>query len=158
MANHAGDAQAALGHHAVAVKVAAVEVGVGDDGAARHFVKGNVFRREIGGAGHYHGAAHTLWIQQGPRSGLHATQAATHHRRQRLNTQPIQQQRLSVHPVLHRDHGKVCAIDVAVGAVGVDMHGAGGAKARAQVIDADHKKPVRINRFAGADHAAPPAL
>ena len=158
VANHAGDAQAALGYHAVAVKVAAVEVGVGDDGTARHFIKGNVFRREVGRAGHHDCAEQTVRIQQSPGGGLHATQAATHHRRQRLNTQSIQQQRLGMHPVFHRDHGKVRAIDMAVRTVGVEVHGAGGAKARSQVVHTDDKKPVGVHRLARTDHAVPPAF
>ena len=158
MANHAGDAQTALGHHAVAVKVATMEVGVGDDGPARHFVKGNVFCREVGRAGHHHGTAQTLGVQQGPGQRLHATQAAAHHRRQRLNTQPIQQQRLGMHPVFHRDHGKVRAIHLAIRAIGVGMHGAGGAKTRPEVVDADDKKPIGIDRLARTDHVVPPAL
>ena len=48
VADHPRDAQAALGNDAVLAVVAAVEVGVGDDRAARDFVEGDVLRREVG--------------------------------------------------------------------------------------------------------------
>ena len=76
--NHARNAQAALGHHAVLVKVAAMKIRIGHDGAACHLVEGDVFSGEVGGACHHHRMCHTGGVTQGPRQSLHATQTAAH--------------------------------------------------------------------------------
>ncbi len=76
MTDHARDAQAATGHHAMGVEVALVEVGVGDDGLARHLVEGDVLRRQVGRSGHGHAVAHAFRVLQRPAQRLHATQAA----------------------------------------------------------------------------------
>ena len=129
MTNHARNAQAALRHHAVFVKVTAMKIGVGDDGAARHFVEGNVFGREVGCAGHHHSVRYTLGIAKCPRQGLHAPQAATHDSGQGVNAQAVQQSRLRIYPIFNGDHRKISAVNVA--RIGVRMHGARGAKTRA---------------------------
>ena len=158
MADHAGDAQAAFGHHAVLVEVAAMEIGVGDDGAAGHFVEGDVLGGEVGRAGNDHRVAQPIRVLQRPAQRLHAAQAAAHHGRQRLDAQAVEQQRLRVDPVFHRDHRKVSTIDLAIGAIRIGVHRASRAKARAQVVDADNKKAVGVERLARPDHAVPPAL
>ncbi len=156
MANHAGDAQAALGQHAVLAVVAAVKVGVGHDGAARDLVEGNVFRRQVGGAGHHHRVTHAFGVLQGPAQGLHAAQAAAHDGGQGLDAQRIEQAGLGIDPVLHRHHREIRAVHLV--RVRVELHGAGGAEAGAQVVDANHKKPVGVHRLARAYHGVPPAF
>ena len=156
MADHARDAQASLGYHAVAVEVPAVEVRIGHDGAARHFVEGDVLGREVRGAGHHHGVAHAPGVLQRPAQRLHAAEAAAHHGGELLDAQAVQEPRLGIHPVLHRDHGEIGAIDLAC--VGVGVHGAGGAEARAQIVDADDEEAVGVHRLARPDHVVPPAL
>ena len=156
VANHAGNAQTAFGDYAVVVEVAAMEVRVGHDGAARHFVKGDVFGVQVRGAGNYQGVAHALRVTQGPAQGLHAAQRAAHHCGQFGYTQHVQQACLGVHPVLHRHHWEVGAVGPAGCRIGV--HGAGGAKAGAQVVDANDKEAFGIQRLAGANHVVPPAF
>ena len=158
MPDHAGYAQTTLWHHAVLVKVAAMKVRVGDDGAAGHFVKSNVLGCEVGRAGHHHRMGHARGVAQSPGDGLHTAQAAAHHRGKLFNTQAVQQAGLRIHPVFYRDHWEVCAIHRAGGRIGVRVHGPGRAKARAQVVHADDKEAVGVHRFARADHAVPPAL
>ena len=89
VANHAGDAQTTFGHHAVLVKIAAMKIGVGDDGAARHLIEGNVFCCQVGRAGNYHGMAQAFGVLQGPAQRLHATQAAAHYGGQCLDAQTV---------------------------------------------------------------------
>ena len=156
MANHAGDAQAALGQQALFAVVAAVEIGVGDDGAACNLIERNVFSREIGRTGDHHSMTHARRILQCPAQGLHASQTAAHHSGQRFNTQCIEQLGLGIDPVLHRDHWKICAINLA--GVGVGLHRAGRTKARAKVVNTNDKEMIGIDRLAGADHGVPPAL
>ena len=136
--------------------MAAVEIRVGDDGATRHLVEGNVLGVQIRRAGHHHGMAHALGIAQRPGQGLHAAQAAAQHGGEPLDAQAVQQTRLRIHPVLHRHHGKIRTIGLARGRVGV--HGAGRAEAGAQIVDADDKELVGIDGLARADHVVPPAF
>ena len=160
MPDHACDAQAALGLGlglaVLAVEVAAVEVRVGHDRAARDFVESDVLRREIGRTGDDDRVAYPLRVLQCPAQGLHAAQAAAHDCGQALDAQAVQQACLGIHPVFDRDHGKAGAVHTAT--VGVHMHRAGGAKTRSQVVHADHKKAVCVQRFARSDHAVPPAI
>ena len=156
MADHARDAQAPPRDDALLVEMAAVEIGIGDDRAARHLVEGDVLGREVGRAGDHHRVAHAPRVLQGPRQRLHAAEAAAHHRRQLLDAQRVQQPGLGVDPVLHRDHRKVRAVDAA--GVGVHVHRPGRAEARSQVVDADDEEAVGVHRLARADHGVPPAL
>ena len=110
MADHARHAQAALRHHAVRVVVAAVEVGVGDDGAPRHLVERDVLRRQVRRRRHRDAVAHALGMAQRPRQRLHAAQAAADHRGELLDAQRVDQARLRIDPVLDRDHRKVGAV------------------------------------------------
>ena len=70
--DHAGNAQAAFGHHAMGVKVTAMKVGVGHDGTARHLVESDVLGIQIRRAGHHHRVLDALRVLQRPAQGLHA--------------------------------------------------------------------------------------
>ena len=62
---------------------------------------------------------------------------------------------MRVDPVFHGDERKIRAVRAR--SFGVDRQRAGRAKTRAEVVDADDKEPIRINRFARPDHVVPPA-
>ena len=109
------------------VKVAAMKVGIGHDGASRHFIEGDVLGREVGRTGYHHGMTHALWVLQGPAQGLHAAQAAAQNGSELGDAQTVEQQGLGVHPVFNRDDRKIRAIHLAC--VGVDVHRARRAKA-----------------------------
>ena len=70
--DHAGNAQAALRNHAMVIEMPPMKVGVGDDGAACHFIEGDVLGRQVRGARNDHGVAHALRVLQRPAKRLHA--------------------------------------------------------------------------------------
>lgn len=76
--DHARDRQAPARHGVVGVVVAAVEIRIGDDGAARHLVEADILRRQARRAGDDHAMRHPLGQGQGPAQGLHAAQRAAH--------------------------------------------------------------------------------
>jgi hypothetical protein len=93
------------------VEMPAMEVGVGDDGTARHLVEGDVLGGEVGRAGDHDGVAHTVRVLQRPGQRLHAAKRAAHDGGQRLDAQRVEQAGLGVDPVFHGDDRKVGAID-----------------------------------------------
>ena len=156
VSNHPCDAQAALGNDVVLVEIAAVEVGVGHDGTSCHLVEGNVFCREIGRTGHDHRVFDAVRVLQRPAQRLHAAQAAAHDGRQCLDAQRVDHTGLRIYPIFDRHHWEIGTVGFA--RVWVGVHRAGGAKAGAQVIDANDKELVGVERFAWADHVVPPTL
>ena len=156
MANHAGNAQPALGYHAVRIKMPAMKIRVSHDRPSRNLVESDVFGRQIGRAGDDHGVAQAIGVLQSPAQCLHAAQGAPHHGRQRLNAQGVHQPRLRVNPIFDRDHGKVGSVDPA--GVWVHMHGPGRAKAGTKVVHADDKEFVGVQGLARTNHVVPPAL
>ena len=137
------------------VEVPAVEVRVGGDGPSRHFIEGNVLRRERGSGCHHQRMSDALRVTQRPLQGLHGAQAATHDGGKALDAEAVGQSCLGVHPVLDRDHGKLRAPGFAGGRV--DGRRPGRAETAAQVIDADDKEAFGIQGLARADHVVPPA-
>jgi len=60
-----------------------------------------------------------------------------------------------VNPVFDGDDGETRAVGFAGG--GIDAHWPGRAEARTQIVHADDKELVRVQRFGRPDHVVPPA-
>ena len=72
VAQHAGKAQSTRRHDAMLVEVAAMEIGVGQDGLPRHLVEGDVLRRQFRRRGDHQRMADAIRVLQRPFQRLHA--------------------------------------------------------------------------------------
>ena len=86
---------------------------------------------------------------------LHRAEAAAHYGGETLNTQAIRQARLGRDPIFNGHHGKARTIGMA--GFRIDRRWAGRTETAAQIIDADNKETISVERLAGTDHVVPPA-
>ncbi|MPN14626.1 hypothetical protein SDC9_161953 [bioreactor metagenome] len=155
MTQHACQTQTAHRAGIVLVIVAAVEIGVGQDGLACDFIEGDVLCGQLGGRCDDRSMADAFRVLQRPRQGLHATQAAADHRGKALDAEQVGEAGLGVYPVFDGDEGEGCAPRLAGGRI--DRDGARGSVTAAEVVDADDEELARIERLARAHQIVPPA-
>ena len=106
MTHHARQLEATPRNRVVLGIPAVMEVGVGADCLAGHFVESNILSREFGSGSNDDDIGDPFRVGQAPLQRLHAAEAATDHRSETLDSQTIRQACLAVHPVTDRHHGK----------------------------------------------------
>jgi hypothetical protein len=138
-----------------AVVKPALPIGVGHDGAASHFVEGDLLRGVAGAGGQGHEVVYDVGIHDGPLECLHAPHGTADHRMQGGDAEVIQQFLLGRHHVRDGDEGKVEAERFA--GLGIDVARTGGTGTTADDVGTNHEIFVRIQRLARADQGVPPA-
>src|SRR5271155_1265307 len=94
-------------------------------------------------------------VSDAPLQRLHGAEAAAHDCGKSLNAQAIGEPGLRGDPVLDSYHGEIGAVKLA--GFGGHRLRSGGPATPAQIMDADDKKAVSVQRLAGPDHVIPPA-
>ena len=153
--HHAGDAQTSARLGAVLRVVSFMEIGVGQDGLARHIVERDVLRAQTRRGRNHQRMAHPFGEIHRPLQRLHTAQAAAHHGRPLRNAQAVGQQCLAFHPVRHGHHREIRAVLPPCFGIGAQRPGA--ACAAAQIVQRHHEEFVRVDGFARANHVVPPA-
>jgi len=154
--SHARNREPFSGPRVMVVIGSPVPVRVSLNGLATDLVKGDVLGRMAGGGGDGDGAKNTFRIGACPLQGLHPAHGAPGDTEQALNAQFVQQHGLRADHVGDGDDGKIETVGFA--GFWVLGGGAGASLTAANDIGADHKKLVRVDGAARADHQWPPAI
>jgi len=98
--------------------------------------------------------SNSIGIGDGPLQGLHAAEAAAHHRGELLYAKTIGKPCLGIDPVFHRDHRETGAIRLARGRI--DGGRSGGSETGSQIVHPNDIEPIGINGFTRPHHVVPP--
>ncbi len=135
--------------------MAALPIGVADDGFALKRADGDgkrVGRRGRGNADHVPGGLRKLFQQ---RQCGHAAHTGPDDTMQLLYAKVLYHLPTAGGDVFDAEFGKIQPPGLAAGRV--QRVRSGGAETTAQRVNADDKKPVAVDRLAGAEHGFPPA-
>ena len=155
VSQHARKPQAARRHDAVLVEIAAVEFGVGQDGATSHVVERDVLGGEVRCGGDSQHMRHAVWIRQRPLHRLHAAQAAADDSGETLDAELIGQACLCIDPVFYGDHREGRAIGFARGRGYAGR--AGRTMTATEIVQPDDEEFEGVDGLARPHHVVPPA-
>jgi hypothetical protein len=163
MRRHPRHREATRGDPPALPVTAALPVRIGENRLPPDLMEGDILRRVRCRGGDGHGGKHHLRIARRPLQRLHAPHRAADDGEQPADAKVLDQPPLRAYHVTNGDRRKIGTPEgsflichASAGTIVAHAARAGGAHAATEHVDADHEKPVGVDRSTSSHHQFPP--